>query len=496
MPIKPVPLAKLTRPKLFGAVPRERLFGVLEERLAHPAVWVASPPGAGKTTLVAGYLESRRRRALWYQVDSGDADPATFFHYLRLAAVQIGGARAGEHLPALTPEYLPDLPGFTRRFFRILFARLPRLSLLVLDNYQEVPPGANTHGVVACALEQLPEGVGCVIVSRTEPSPEFARLIATQTLASIGWNELRLTEPEAMAIARARRITDETAVIATHQRSAGWVTGLILMLGQPQDPYPVGSIPVAAPESVFNYFAGALFNQLQPETRQVLLATAMLPRMTAPLAALVSGIKHAGDALRDLYEQNYLVDRRVEGEPTYQLHGLFREFLLDRLQRDWTPIKRQDLARRSADAMEHFGDLEEAARLYGESGDWSKAIGLILSIAPRLLAQGRWQALQQRIAALPHDHVESMPWLQYWQGASQAAVDYITARATLTSAFETFGRDRDALGQMLAAASIIESACAMFDAEAPIERWIAALEALLSANPRFPECRKRSAGHL
>jgi len=48
-------LAKLTRPRLHNAVARERLFELLDEKRKHPAIWVAGPPGAGKTTLVASF---------------------------------------------------------------------------------------------------------------------------------------------------------------------------------------------------------------------------------------------------------------------------------------------------------------------------------------------------------------------------------------------------------------------------------------------------------
>ena len=49
-------------------------------------IWLVGPPGAGKTTLVASWLAARRGRQLWMQLDPGDGDVASFFHYLALLA--------------------------------------------------------------------------------------------------------------------------------------------------------------------------------------------------------------------------------------------------------------------------------------------------------------------------------------------------------------------------------------------------------------------------
>jgi hypothetical protein len=75
------PLAKLTRPKLYDALPRPRLFALLDERRSARSCGCAQ---RRQTTLVASYLEAPA--CVWRQYDASDADTATFVHYLRLAA--------------------------------------------------------------------------------------------------------------------------------------------------------------------------------------------------------------------------------------------------------------------------------------------------------------------------------------------------------------------------------------------------------------------------
>ncbi len=177
-------LAKLTRPQASKAVLRNRLFKSLDEAEERPIVWIHGPPGSGKTTLLASYLAARKRSGIWYQIDGDDGDLGSFFYYLRLAAAA-KAPRKRRPMPLLTPEYLPDIEGFTRRFFRELCSRLGDTSVLVFDNYQEVAAPSVFHKVIACALSELAPGTRAVVLSRSEPPPEYARHLANGLIAQI-----------------------------------------------------------------------------------------------------------------------------------------------------------------------------------------------------------------------------------------------------------------------------------------------------------------------
>jgi LuxR family maltose regulon positive regulatory protein len=189
-----ITIAKITRPRLSAVLPRMRLFRLLDQS-CYPITWVVGPAGSGKTTLVASYFDARKLPCLWYQVDEGDADIATFFYYMGLAA-QKAAPRYRKRLPLLTPEYLQGLPAFNQKFFESLYNRLKHPFTIVFDNYQEVSEDSSLHEIVNNGLSLLPEGIQVFVLSRNQPPAAFMRLLANNTMHVVGWDELRFTLEE------------------------------------------------------------------------------------------------------------------------------------------------------------------------------------------------------------------------------------------------------------------------------------------------------------
>ena len=485
------PLGKTTRPLLSEILPRERVFALLRHSAELPLTWVSGPPGSGKTTAVASWLDHAPQPCLWYQIDEGDADPATFFYYLGLAAADLAGEDHAA-LPLLTPEYHDaGLLAFTRRYAQALYARLKPPFVIVFDGYHEVPASSPLHEAMREALRELPPGGRAVVVSRVDPPATLARLRANRQLAHIGWEELRLTREETVSIAGRRRpeLAPE-ARAALYDQTQGWAAGLVLLLEQARIGVPIAAAPdLATRQLVFDYLAGEILQKSDARTQEFLLHSAQLAQMTPALAQALSGDAGAGDTLARLHRENYFVARReADGEPVYQYHPMFREFLLARAQEAMPKERRRQLQKDAAALMEKAGQVEEAVALAREGHDWEAMAGLIVRHADSMYAQGRAETLLLWIDDLPPEAQQAHPWTVYWAAASLVQRAPREGRLGFERAFELFRAQEmpDEAGMVLACSGAMYAILYELDDFSLLDRWIALLDDMARAGARLP----------
>lgn len=484
-----VSFAKTTRPSLSGIIPRERLFRLLDQARNSTIVWITGPPGCGKTALAASYLEHRKLPALWYQLDEGEADVASFFYYLDVATAELA-KRKTPRLPQLAPEYHAGLPIFTRRYFQALYQRLGTPFAMVFDGYHEVPAQSAFHEVMRIALGEVLPGESVVLISRSDPPASMARLRANRAMEVIGWRELRLTQEESNAIVAQRGLQlAPEALVEFYERTQGWAAGLVLMMQQAPTYGSLAAPPdLSTPQLVFDYLAGEIFQKTDARTRELMLTTAYLPQMTTAMAQELTGNADSGSILAELYRNNYFMAlKQARPEPIYEYHPLMREFLLARANEVLDKDHRTRLMRQSAELLLAEQRLAEAVALLRENGDWQRIVPIVETHAGTMLDRGMGETLAQWINVLPKEVQHQNPWMVYWLAMIRVSISPRESRLLQEQAYDLFRaqREPDLKGLLLTCLGAMDAILYEIDDFSLLDRWIDYTVEILREHPEL-----------
>jgi len=466
-------LAKISQPRTSKVYSRTRLFKRLDLAGDRSVAWVSGPPGMGKTTLAASYLAERKRTALWYTLDAGDSDVATFFHYLGLA---VPGTWAPNAVPRLTPERRAGLEIFARRYFEQLYAALTPPLTIVFDNYHTVPEGSALHDVFRWGFDLIPAGVNIIVVSREAPPNALGRLESSRALVRIDSPELSLRLSEARGIARLWKKWDSarSLIPALHRATEGWAAGLILMLehGSP-DGAALRRVADVTRDNRFRYFGGEILDDLDRDTREVLLKTSILPAVSVDIARELTGNARAGRVLAHMHRRGFFTDRVGGTTPIYRYHPLFREFLLETAFNAYGTESIAALRGRARDLLEQAGELEQAAGLCREMGDWTGLGKFCRRLAPVLLAQGRTELLKEWLGDVAAHSADTPPWLEYWLGRLELAFDPDRARRHFEEAHKGNRMSGEREMMLEAWCGVVDAIVYSWDDYARLDPWIA-----------------------
>jgi len=376
---------------------------------------------------------------------------------------------------------------FSRRFFRDMWDRLPIPGAIVLDNCQDATDDAQFRAVLTTLIAEAVPGITVIFISRDRPPGDFAHLVANRQIAILGWEALQLTPHESLAIAQMRAPISEAAASQLHLRCDGWVAGLMLLLARKdKSDYGLGTFEHQSREATFDYFAHQVFEQSASDVQRLLMDISVLPFVTPTFADALTENSGSGRLLDALYRRNLFIQRRPGNEPTYQLHALFREFLIARAAAVLSPSERSRIKTRAAELLEDVGLTGDALVLFFEAEEFERASRVILSRAQALFSEGRWRTLREWILRLPGTCSEADPWVGYWLGLTEFQLDQTLSRQTLSRAYDAFTARNDRIGQMLSAASILTGYYFEYVDWTPADLWIERLAALIDDGPSLP----------
>ena len=471
--------AKSTRPEIGGVVRRERLFTRLDGSAARTLAWISAPPGYGKTTLAATYLEARNYRWAWYELDRDDDDAENAFHYLSHAVRKLASDELD--LPAFRQEHRSDLAAFSRRFFRALFASARQPTALVLDNLHELSADSDLRVILEAGLGQVPRQCCVVVTSREGPPVGLARFQASGQLVCIQADELKMKPQELAELAslRGHALGDEL-LEQLAQRADGWAAGLVLMVEHIKLHDPQATLgSEAAPRAVFDYLAGEIFERFDPSMQRFLLQVAVLPRVTIEIARAISRDDSAAKVLLNLAHNDYFVRELVGADGrVFVFHPLLREFLLDRAARELPGAASPEAKTRAARLLRDSGQIEDALVLFIQGKEWIDAAAIAVEHADALLQQGRHATLVSWLDSLPPDIVAADGRLLAAHGGALAYVSPRAARRKYEEAFGLFQKNDQQRDMLRACLGVIDAILREFDDLTSLDRWLVEFDLL------------------
>lgn len=370
---------------------RPRLTAMLENSSARIRLLIA-PAGYGKTTLAREWLVDAQRHEVWYQGGPASADVAALAAGVAEAASQIlpgAGTRMRDRLGA-TGHAEEDVD-----ILAALFAEdvgdWPSGVWLVFDDYHYAMNSSASERFVELVTHHTP--LQMLITSRRRPSWVSARRILYGEILEIDRRALAMVDAEARAVlGRQDQGIDELI-----GRARGWpaVLGLAALTTELQVP------GAELPDALYEYFAEELFQALTRDVQAGLSLLAAFPRLSLDLATKVLG----GQA-RAMLDDGVRVGALTRREGDFELHPLFREFLLTKLkERGETEIR--NLAAKAVSILLREERWDEAFHVIRVLHVPHLLLDLISAALDDLLRAGRIPTLSQWLEFAEANHIAS-----------------------------------------------------------------------------------------
>ncbi len=480
-------IAKVSRPAIKNMYPRKRLFNLLDEARNNTVIWMQAPPGSGKTTAVSSYIEAAGLPHIWYQVDDGDDDIASFFYFMKVAACNFSSSKCDD-IPSASPEKISNLVSFSRHYFRALFNKFTERGVIVIDDFHAAPVGSILLSVLQSAVREIPADIQVIFISREEPPSTFAKLRMNNTLSLLTWNELQLTQEECKGISDLycnNKKFNKAQVTELCEKTQGWAAGLVLLL-QGNDNKNNLIFDESDKTVVFDYFAGEFFEKEPPEVQIFLLKTSILGTFTLSMADDVCGYLGASKAISTFCLRNYFVTQRGEGDNiTYAFHPMFREFLQSKFE---STIDEGEIIRTkkiAANVLTEAGDINSATSQLVAIADWDALKTHILSNIEHLLQQGRYWTAKSWLSYLPQEEINTDPWLIYWLARSKQPFHPKECHENFKNAYNAFLTRNNYEGAYLSWAMAVEGIIFGGADMTPIDFWITQLNQLINISSEF-----------
>ncbi|WP_166254040.1 LuxR C-terminal-related transcriptional regulator [Marinobacter salicampi] len=387
---------------------REKLSGPLQsDGILH----IEAPAGYGKSQALNHALADHSDASVsWISLTAQDNDPSRLLVLLMLALKR--PELRHQSLSKPVSGSLTDALTLLLTSFRADSHPAQALTL-VLDGV-DVLVTAPAVAILEYLVQELPEGLRLVLVSRQPLPIETHQHALEGRFHRVTSENLELTRPETLAFFEhemAQGSLTLHAVEHVYGLTEGWLTPLALYRKELQS-NDQERLPIQEAQGVQRFLHDALFARLTPGQQRSLCLMAEFDTVSDDL------FMHIADPTCD---QGFCPSgAAARGLPLRSVPGRGRWFRLNPLARDWLLARgatgTQPRARIASDWFKARGDYSEALRYALISHDVEHALGIASEGSEALLVSQDTASLLRLRRSLPPDLVQKSPRLRLVYG--------------------------------------------------------------------------------
>jgi LuxR family maltose regulon positive regulatory protein len=384
---------------------RPRLVRALDLATECSLTLVAAPPGYGKTTLVAQWLDKITDRSVaWVGIDAADNDPVRLWMHVA-TAVERAGCPIADDVPRFVSSNSNQiLTNVLPKIINCLGA-LPRPIVVILDDFHFIRAGACLEQV-DFVIEHLPATARMMIITRADPDLHIGRLRVAGQLAEVRADRLAFDDSEMSALLAAEGIQlSEVSKSELMNRTEGWPAGLylaaLLLIGQDDPDRCVHQLSG-------DYLSEEVLSRHPAEIRAFITSISILERFSAPLCDYVLETTGSSNTLTDLERSNLFLMALDPERRWFRFHHLFAAVARSALEAEDAHQVRV-LHDRAAEWFSSHGFTDEAINHAIAGRSWARASLLLEANWIRYVDAGRAATVQSWLQALQAPESEAEP---------------------------------------------------------------------------------------
>jgi ATP/maltotriose-dependent transcriptional regulator MalT len=434
-----------------GIVMRERLVNILRENIEKNLILIFSPAGYGKTTLIQSFLSTQKCDYAWLNASSEMDHIYTFFQYLVHSLKHIDAGFGDNTLEMLDSRRERNQLGhnkakaviddFVNLFINEFNNTFSKDVILVIDDFQHIEESKWIKETFNTLFAGMPRKLHLVIISRQIPDFDFIPMIVKGNMLKIGMEDLIFRFDEIINLLENIYSFEysDNGIKLLENNLGGWITGIHLTLqSYGKDFNNIKLDYQKIPENIFNFLANEIFEHLDSEMQNFLLATSLLENFNEDICNQALGIRNSGELIskliaKNLFIQTIAVDQGIKNVLVYNYQILFKKFLASKLYEVNTRENVKVMMKKVFDYYKEHGDIISAINYLVMARDYDTVIPVIIENFSNLFNEGKFEFLWKWLTSIKDEIVLHNPYLiyfigvlyKYYIGDLETSLDYL-----------------------------------------------------------------------